>query len=172
MNNARTNRSMIARLAAVLACLIASAAFATPAAADAPIVTQHADSYTLTVTDLCGFPIRFDVVSDVTETNFFNRGGELIRQRLHIVEQDTLTANGKTAVGLPFTVNVELQFSGGNITRLVGNGIAEKIRLPDGTLFIAAGRIDFLSHPGVTFLITPDNGNPGNVAALCAALAP
>lgn len=172
MNNARTNRSMIARLAAVLACLIASAAFATPAAADAPTVNQHADNYTVTVTNLCAFPVRFDVVSDVTETNFFNRGGELIRQKLHIAEQDTLTANGKTAVGLPFTVNVELQFSGGNITRLVGSGVAEKIRLPDGTLFIAAGQLNFLSHPGVMFLITPDNGNPGNIPALCAALSP
>lgn len=172
MNSPRTNGSRIARLAAVLACLIASAAFATPAAADAPIVNQYPANYTVTVTDLCAFPVRFDVVSDVTETNFFNRGGELIRQRLHIVEQDTLTANGKTAVGLPFTVNVEIRFNGGNITGIDGSGINEKIRLPDGTLFIAAGRTNFLSHPGVTFLITPDKGNPGNIAALCAALGP
>lgn len=172
MNNARTNGSMIARLAAVLACLLASAAFATPAAADSPIVNQYPFNYTITVPDLCAFPVSFDVVSDVTETNFLNRGGELIRQKLHIVEQDTLTANGKTLVGLPFTVNVEIQFSGGNPTNIVGTGVAERIRLPDGTLFIAAGQLDFTNHPGVTFLITPDNGNPGNIAALCAALAP
>ncbi len=172
MNTVRTNKSLIVRFASILACLLATAAFATPAAADTPIKNQHPDNYTVTVADLCAFPVVFDVVSDVTETNFLNHGGELIRQRLHIVEQDTLTANGKTAVGLPFTVNVELRFSGGNITGIDGSGISERIRLPDGTLFIAAGRTNFLSHPGVTFLITPDNGNPGNIAALCAALGP
>ena len=172
MNTPGSSQTLSARITAVFACLLATAAFATPAAADTPVRNQHPDNYTATIADLCAFPVFFDVVSDVTETSFFNRDGELIRQQLHIVEQDTLTANGKTAVGEPFTIDVELLFSGGNPTHIFGRGVAERIRLPDGTLFIAAGRMDFINHPGVNFLITPDTGNPGNIAALCAALGP
>jgi len=46
-----------------------------------------------------------------------------------------------------------------------------RVPLPDGSVFFSAGRADFTVHPGVTFLISPDMGNPGNIAAFCAALA-
>jgi hypothetical protein len=62
--------------------------------------------------------------------------------------------------------------SDGNPTAVVATGVAEKIPLPDGTLFVSAGYVDFLDHPGVSFILSPDRGNPGNVAAFCAALAP
>jgi hypothetical protein len=45
-------------------------------------------------------------------------------------------------------------------------------RLPDGSIFLSAGRIDFVGHPGEPFILTPDTGRAGNLAAFCAALAP
>jgi len=55
---------------------------------------------------------------------------------------------------------------------LLEPGAAEKIWLPDGSLFVSAGWIDFVDHPDATFVLSPDRGNPGNVAGFCAALAP
>jgi hypothetical protein len=46
-----------------------------------------------------------------------------------------------------------------------------KVVLPDGSLFIAAGRLDVVAHPGETYFF-PDHGHIGNLAAFCAALAP
>jgi hypothetical protein len=55
---------------------------------------------------------------------------------------------------------------------VVATGLAERIPLPDGSLFVSAGWVDFADHPGVDFLLSPDRGNPGNVAGFCAALSP
>jgi hypothetical protein len=57
------------------------------------------------------------------------------------------------------------------VTHVFASGVVEKILLPDGTFFISAGRLDFLGHPGATFVLSPDVGNSGNVDAFCAALA-
>jgi len=44
--------------------------------------------------------------------------------------------------------------------------------LPDGTKFQSAGRIDWFNHPAGYVALGPDSGHAGNIAALCAALAP
>jgi len=62
--------------------------------------------------------------------------------------------------------------SSGNITHIYADGVGEKIPLPDGTLFISAGRLDFADHPGVNFTLSPDHGHTGNLAAFIAALSP
>ena len=75
-------------------------------------------------------------------------------------------------MGNPYVVNAEILFdNSGNVTHLYVTGIYEKIPLPDGSLFVSAGRADFTTH-GVGFLISPDKGNPGNLAGFCAALSP
>jgi hypothetical protein len=51
------------------------------------------------------------------------------------------------------------------------DGLVEKVWLPDGSLFISAGRIDWMTHPGM-FVLSADKGYPGNIAGFCAALAP
>jgi hypothetical protein len=67
--------------------------------------------------------------------------------------------------------NAELLFdAAGNLTHVYASGVVEHIVLPSGSLFISAGRLDFLAHPGATFLLTPDVGESGDVAAFCAAL--
>jgi hypothetical protein len=172
MNSAKANGSMIARLAAVLACMIASVAFATPAAADTPVRHQFPNNSTAIAPDVCAFPIDVEIIATWTETSFFDRSGNLTRISDHIDEQDILRANGKTLVGLPFKYNVDIPFKDGNPTKIVITGEYEKIRLPDGTLYFAAGWSDLLTHGGATFTFLPDRGGSGNVAALCAALAP
>ena len=49
------------------------------------------------------------------------------------------------------------------------NGIAERVHLPDGGVFIVAGRVDVL---GGGFILSVDSGNSGNnLEAFCAALS-
>ena len=81
--------------------------------------------------------------------------------------------NGRTLGGTRYAFDTEVLFdSSGNVTQIFGSGLVETIPLPDGSLFVSAGRADFADHPGVSFLLSPDEGNPGNVAGFCAALAP
>jgi hypothetical protein len=155
------------------ALVVLPLAFASPAAANQPTKTPYAVSFSGVATDICSFDIRFDSTASGTETDFVDKNGALTKIHVHQVEQDTFTANGKTLVGIPFAFNREILFdSNGNLTNDFGKGIFEKIPLPDGSLFISAGRADFAAHPGVGFLLSPDKGNPGNVAGFCAALSP
>ena len=59
----------------------------------------------------------------------------------------------------------------GEVTHVYASGLVERVPLPDGTVFLSAGRLDFAAHPGSEFRIVPDVGRSGNVAAFCAALA-
>jgi hypothetical protein len=123
--------------------------------------------------DVCSFPITVDSSATLTETDFFNSSGDLTRVLLHVVEQDTFSANGNSLTGMPFTFEIDILFdSGGNITNLFASGLAEKVPLPDGSLFITAGRVDFAAHDFPQFLITPDVGATVNLAGFCAALSP
>ncbi|MGZ6265642.1 MAG: hypothetical protein ACXWN4_01880 [Candidatus Limnocylindrales bacterium] len=86
--------------------------------------------------------------------------------------QDTFSANGKTLTGTPFTFNIEARFdSDGNLKSLTAAGVVERVQLPDGSTFFSAGRVDYLAHPDVQFILTPDEGHSGDVPAFCAALS-
>ena len=157
---------------AILA-MIFSFANVTGAAAAAPTKTEFSFTASGVLTDVCSFPVNVDSTVSGFEIDFFDGSGALTRIYIHNVEQDTFTANGKTLTGIPFTFNIEVLFdSSGNVTNVFASGVVEKIPLPDGSLFVSAGRLDFAAHPGATFLISPDKGNPGNVAGFCAALSP
>ena len=63
--------------------------------------------------------------------------------------------------------------SSGNWMPPVATGIVEKIPLPDGSLSISAGWVDWANYGSdVSFVLFPDRGHPGNQAGFCAALAP
>jgi hypothetical protein len=125
------------------------------------------------VTDVCSFPITLEGSANITETDFVNSSGDLTRVLLHVVEQDTFSANGNSLTGMRFTFNIDVLFdSDGNVTHLFANGIVEKVPLPEGSLFITAGRVDFAAHGFPGFLITPDVGATVNLAGFCAALSP
>jgi hypothetical protein len=126
-----------------------------------------------TLTDVCSFPIDVNSTIAVDGTDFYDhQGGALIRSLFHIDAQDTISANGKTLVGDPFTYNIDVLYDSNlNITGFYVDGVAEKLLLPDGSQFITAGRADLSDTPFATYL-SPDHGNPGDIAGLCAALAP
>jgi hypothetical protein len=176
IHGVKEGRSMKRTLVAVglaLATAASAAVFASTAAADRPIVSHFTFTFTATLTDACSFPITVDSSADLTETDFVDQSGALTRISFQGVEQDIFSANGNTLVGEPFHLDVVILFdSSGNVTHAYGQGITEVVRLPDGSLFIAAGRVDFVAHGGPPFLLTPDVGATVNLAGFCAALAP
>jgi hypothetical protein len=166
-------RRLVARYLTIISMVAASVAiFALPAAADKPTQYEYPLLQSSILADVCSFPVVVDSVMDVTETVFTDASGAMTKIQRHIVEQDTFTANGKTLVGLPFTFNMQVLFdSSGNWTHAYSAGVVEKVPLPDGNLFVSAGRLDWADHLDATFVLSPDKGNPGNLAAFCAALS-
>jgi hypothetical protein len=142
--------------------------------ADKPTKSEFSDTGSGVITDVCDFPVNINSTTSGTETDYFDKSGALTKVRVHITEQDTFTVGENTLVGIPFTFNVSITFdSSGNVTQWTADGIVEKVPLPDGSLFISAGQVDFLTHGfPPPYVISADKGNPGNVAAFCAALAP
>ncbi len=122
--------------------------------------------------DLCGFPIHQDALVSGIELDHFDQNGALVRVYIHQSEQDTFTANGKTLVSLPYTYNLEILFDEEeNITHVWGDGLVVKIPLPDGSLFVTAGRSDSWAR-NAPIILVPDKGSQGNLEAFCDALAP
>ena len=108
-----------------------------------------------------------------TERDFTDQNGNLTRIGFNFVEQDTFSANGHQLVGDPYRNLQQVLFdSNGNVTHDYATGVIERIQLPDGSLFLSAGRLDFVGHPGEAIVITPDQGLSGDIEAFCAALAP
>jgi hypothetical protein len=165
---------MLRRLTVVFLVAVGAIIFALSAVADRPTrIPFEGLTFSSVLTDVCAFPINVDSTISGFEIDYVDQSGALTRSFIHQVEQDTFTANGKTLVGTPYTVNTEVLFdSSGNITHVYGAGLFETIPLPDGSLFVSAGRADFTQHPGVGFLLSPDMGNSGNLAGFCAALSP
>jgi hypothetical protein len=153
--------------------LAVAGALASSAFAAAPTKTSF--SFTgipATLTGVCSFDVALSADVSGFEIDYTDQSGALTRIYDHVTEQDTFSANGKSITGQPYTTDVETLFdSSGNVTHVYGSGVAERLVLPSGTLFLSAGRSDFTLHPGVAFLLSPDVGNPGDVAAFCAALS-
>jgi hypothetical protein len=152
---------------------VSVAIFASPAAATPPVKYPYISTSSGELNDVCPFTINLTTTINGFGINYYDKNGMLIRSLNHNTEQDMFTANGKTLTGIPFTFSIEIFYdASGQMTHAYASGVTEKIPLPDGSLFIAAGRLDFLAHPGASFVLSPDSGNPGNVAGFCAALAP
>ena len=143
-----------------------------PAAAIEPTRVPIDDTDTFVVEDICDFPVTITATLVGTETTFYDQSGEVTRIQIHVVEQDVFTANGETLTGLPYTFNLQVLFEDGEVTHVYASGVVARVPLPDGTVFLSAGRLDFAAHPGSDFRIVPDVGRSGDVAAFCAALAP
>ncbi len=173
--NMKTTTSALYRLpTAVFLVAVGAVIFALSALADRPTRIPFTDvTVSGVLTDVCAFPVNVDATISGTETDYVDQSGTVTRIFVHEVEQDTFTANGRTLMGTPFTFNVEVLFdSNGNVTHIFASGLVETIPLPDGSLFVSAGRLDFTQHPGVQFLLSPDMGHTGDLAAFCAALSP
>jgi hypothetical protein len=156
-----------------LSVLSVTGLLAHPAAAVPPTHEALDQSPAVTVVDdICNFPVTVTSTQVGVETTFYDANGAPTRIEAHAVEQDVFTANGQSLTGLPFNFSVHVLFENGEVTHVYASGLLERVPLPDGTVFLSAGRVDFTGHPGAAFLISPDVGRSGDVAALCAALAP
>lgn len=138
---------------------------------------QAKDEYKFTIsgttTDLCAFPIDFMGQVQLTEILIFDQNQSVQRVNQHWFQQDTFSANGKTLVGLPYTTNTQIIINDkGELVSMYSEGGIEKVPLPDGSIYLSAGRIDWLMHLGAGLVISADTGKPGDMAAFCAALAP
>jgi hypothetical protein len=161
-------------LSTVVAAVLATAALPASAAAVEPIREEISFTDTVVLADVCSFPVTAEVTATATQTSFFDDDGNLTRIQIHTVEQDVFTANGRTLVGLPYTFNIQVLFDpdSGEVTHVYASGLVSRVPLPDGDFFLTAGRLDFAAHPDTTFLLQPDVGAQGNLAAFCAALSP
>jgi hypothetical protein len=167
-------KNIIIRSIFMLTLVLSVLGVSTSAAlADSPVKYQFTLNDPGILTDTCSFPVNIYPNTLVTAMDFFDKNGALIRTEGFAVEQDMFTANGKTLYSVVYKYNGQFLYdSSGNFSHVYVNGPAVKVPLPDGSLFIAAGRSDFMAHPGASFILTPDKGNPGNIAGFCAALAP
>ena len=157
----------LAATAALALAVVSTAAAKPPTITHFPDVTDSA-----TITDLCASPItQTFTLTNQTETDFTDQSGNLTEIHLKFFEQDTFVGpTGDTLVGETYTAELRLLFdSNGNLTNAYGDGPVEKVWLPDGSLFLSAGRVDFVAR-GAAFVFTPDTGHSGNVAGFCAAL--
>jgi hypothetical protein len=155
----------------LIAAVLAGAASANP--------PNH---FTFTVTGsssvpgICSFPITFDGHGEFRGTDFFDSSGTLVGFHGHVKNPgDVISANGISLPGLPYSFNIDLTFApDGTLTAGKAVGIVEKFRLPDGKLFNMAGYTNLLTLPPgqEQFIFSVTHGNPGDTAALCAALTP
>jgi hypothetical protein len=161
------------RRVALLVSLVLASVFASSAGASPPVKMPISfEDVTATLSGVCAFDV--DVSSDIsgTEIDYFDASGNLTRVFLHVLEQDTFSANGKSITGEPYTFNIQILFDAeGNVIHAYASGVTSRIVLPNGTFFLSAGRLDFVNHPGEAFVLSPDFGRTGDIAAFCAALA-
>lgn len=161
----RLSRSATTLAVATALCAVASTAQATP-----PPRQYTVNSGSGTTTDLCGFPVTIaGTVSGVVTTR---DDGTTTTLTVTGSEQDTISANDVTLTGMPYKFHLSLVIDDntGNVVGGFATGVAEKIPLPDGGLFITAGRVDEALHANDEVVIVPDVGNTGDVGALCASL--
>jgi hypothetical protein len=157
---------------AIVALGVAVGLFAAGPRANAqtPLHIPQQAEFDYTVTDICSFPIDVHASLTGTATLLFNKDGS-VRVVFHANEVDTFSANGKSIQTEPYTYNLHVLFDpAGNLIQNTQAGVVVRMWLPDGTLFISAGRVDALNVTG--YLISPDSGHTGNIDAFCAALAP
>ena len=165
----------LARGLLLVALLAGLAVVAAPAAA-APVSPEHSDyarSDDVVFEGYCAFPVNIHLDQTGHQTLFYDENGVVRKIVAHITEQDTFSANGKTLVSRAYPLNFSLLFdSDGNLTHYVGTGQLIRLRLPDGSQFVGAGRVDWINHLDELFLFEADRGTPVDSGRFCAALAP
>jgi hypothetical protein len=173
--NTNEGSVMLRLVVSVAAVVVLVMAIASAAAAAPPDrVELPPFTFSAPLTGVCPFTVT--VTSSLTGslTTFYDRDGNITREVIDNAERDVFTANGKTLEGLPYTFKLTFIYDPptGELLHAYATGVASRVRLPDGSLFITAGRLDFLNHPGEDFVLQPDHGAQGNIAGFCAALSP
>lgn len=123
-----------------------------------------------TIKGVCAFDFTVSSVIPITETDYFASNGAIARVSFHTVETDTFVGPGASLTTIPYTYEVEVVFdAAGNLASVHSDGVVLKLVLPNGSLFLSAGRVDDLVQ-NVPFIFVPNFGRSGNMTAFCAAL--
>jgi PKD repeat protein len=150
--------------------LLAAALFAAAAKADAPQKVTYSFTYGAVMTGYCPFDVAVTTDASGWRIDFVD-GGTVTRSYIHQEAVDTFTTNGKTLTSLPFETNVQASYDEAGNPTFIASGIIERIPLPDGSVFVSAGKAFFSENAQVGHQLSPDRGSPGDVAAFCAALS-
>ena len=165
---------VVRRLLPIMTVLCALGA-ASVAVAVPPKQTSFDVTFTNTVSDICPFAVVVTSSLSVTQRDFFDANGIQVRSEFTVTETDVFAANGHVLTGLPYHSSLHATLDPADPNHqlaAVSTGVISRVPLPNGSTFLSAGRLDFIDHPGAQFLLTPDTGRSGDVAAFCAALAP
>ena len=155
-------------MAAVVAATVMVSAEGASAAK--PLTFSFESTDALTDTSLCGFPIEVATDAVIVNTEFSDIEDGNGRETLHAVEHDTFTANGTTLVGDRYHYYVSVTYVDFEPVSYTASGHLEKVHLPDGSIFMGAGRIDLLATT-LDLPWAPDHGAAKNLDAFCAALS-
>ena len=159
-------------IAAIAVLVVGAAVTASAVGAPPPVKTELTFTDTNPLTGVCPFEITVESSVTISWLQFFDQAGGLTRWNVHVVEQDTFSANEKSLASLPYTFEIVALFdSSGDFTAFYENGVLARVPLPDGSTFLAAGRLEFVRHGSPPFLNIPDWGTSGNVAGFCDALS-
>ena len=153
--------------------VVATAVMVSAVAASAAPPTEgpYDVSGTYTVDDFCDFPIEVTYHNVGVNRDFHNSeldGTGVVRTAA--TGQDTFAANGNTLIGERYRGTATFKFVDFELVEFTYVGMLEKVRLPDGTIFMAAGRVDLLLREEA-FVFYPDHGVAKNQDAFCAALS-
>lgn len=153
--------------------LVAAFSALVPGSASAaqPVITHSTlDVGPLAITDVCSASITLSGHLVLSETDYFDANGSPTRVYIHAVETDTFTGPAHSLVSEPYQYGTFFSLDAdGNIVSGQVAGVIVRIPLPDGSLFLSAGRV--ILHPNEpVFIFTPDLGRSANLSAFCGAL--
>jgi hypothetical protein len=155
----RRMRLPAAALAVTAAAVLAPASVAS---ASEPTITVNVYDFGFEADDLCEFPVQLEVHNVVHATTWLSDGGQVTVAT--ITETDTMTADGKTIVGLPYHWMLRSVFdNNGDPVSIYAQGEAWRFRLPDGSIFAVGDRANFLTEESV--------GSFDGLGPVCDALA-
>jgi hypothetical protein len=155
-----------AAAAALMVLMLAPAAIATP---PERLSLEFEQTLDIEAGDLCSFPVTITIEQEWQGINRYDADGNPIGYEFWVRGVDTLSAV-RTLVSEPYTYHVAGIDADGPQMKATLAGVTEKIRLPDGTWYLAAGWFTYLDKDPFALYLNPDRGSMGDIEALCAAL--
>lgn len=155
-------------MALVLGVTVLALASPVASAAAPPAGPDHGTYYHSGFVKDSGLPCRHAVAVSYevwyTYTDFYLKDGT-IREVGKMIEQDIYTANRKSIGGSTKIEYTTVYSEDWTILSDVVAGTVIRVKLPDGTEIVGAGRIDVTNVPSWWI---PDTGRSPDLAALCA----
>lgn len=167
-----------------LASTLLLATLAAPAAANAPVrdhVTAH--NPLRDNGEHCGFPVLWDINMSIDRLRWFDDEGRLLREILHVTEDNTVhnLATGKVVRDGPVNFVRHHEYENGVRVRTTDTGVMVNIRDGDERL-LDIGRVQYRVHPnGIweifdsaghhpVFEVLDGNRFPASLGAFCDVL--